>query len=91
VSGTAPLLRPAESSASTVTELFNHANYYVQNVDGVNPLQYNPIGTNCGDGSTLKQTCCLVPNSGPGNFGALQEISPLSPPRVLQFSARFTF
>jgi hypothetical protein len=54
VSGTALLLRPAESSASTVTELFNHANYYVQNVDGVNPLQYNPIGTNCGDGSTLK-------------------------------------
>jgi len=71
--------------------LFNHANYYIQNGDGVNPLQYNPIGTNCGDGSTLKQTCYLVPNSGPGNFGALQEISPLSPPRVLQFSARFTF
>jgi hypothetical protein len=71
--------------------LFNHANYYIQNGDGVNPLQYNPIGTNCGDGATLKQTCYLVPNSGPGNFGALQEISPLSPPRVLQFSARFTF
>jgi hypothetical protein len=32
-----------------------------------------------------------VPNSGPGNFGALQEISPDGLPRVLQFSARFTF
>jgi hypothetical protein len=71
--------------------LFNHANYYVQNGDGINPLQYNPLGTNCGDGATLNQTCYLVPNSGPGNFGALQEISPNGLPRVLQFSARFTF
>jgi Carboxypeptidase regulatory-like domain len=71
--------------------LFNHANYYVQNGNGINPLQYNPIGSNCGDGATLKQTCYLVPNSGPGNFGTLQEISPNGLPRVLQFSARFTF
>jgi hypothetical protein len=71
--------------------LFNHANYYVQNGDGINQLQYNPIGTNCGDGMTLNQTCYLVPNSGPGNFGTLQEISPNGLPRVLQFSARFSF
>jgi hypothetical protein len=71
--------------------LFNHANYYVQNGNGINQLQYNPIGTNCGDGATLKQSCYLVPNSGPGNFGALQEISPNGLPRVLQFAARFTF
>jgi Carboxypeptidase regulatory-like domain len=71
--------------------LFNHANFYVQNGDGINQLQYNPIGTNCGDGATMNQTCYLVPNSGPGNFGALQEISPNGLPRVLQFSARFTF
>jgi hypothetical protein len=74
-----------------VFNLFNHANYYVQNGDGINQLQYNPIGTNCGDGATLNQTCYLVPNSGPGNFGTLQEISPNGLPRVLQFSARFTF
>jgi hypothetical protein len=71
--------------------VFNHANYYVQNGDGVNQLQYNPIGTNCGDGASLKQTCYLVTNSGAGNFGTLQEISPNGLPRVLQFSARFTF
>ena len=71
--------------------LCNHANYYGQNGNGINPLQYNPIGTNCGDGATLKQTCYLVPNSGPGNFGALQEISPDGLARVLQFSVRFTF
>jgi hypothetical protein len=71
--------------------LFNHANFYVQNGDGINQLQYNPIGTNCGDGMTLNQTCYLVPNTGTGNFGALQEISPNGLPRVLQFSARFTF
>jgi hypothetical protein len=71
--------------------LFNHANFYVQNGDGINQLQYNPIGTNCGDGATLNQTCYLVPNTGPGNFGTFQEISPNGLPRVLQFSARFTF
>jgi hypothetical protein len=74
-----------------VFNLFNHANYYVQNGNGINQLQYNPIGSNCGDGATLNQTCYLVPNSGPGNFGALQEISPSGLPRVLQFAARFTF
>jgi hypothetical protein len=71
--------------------LFNHANYYVQNGDGINQLQYNPVGSNCGDGATLNQTCYLVPNSGTGNFGTLQEISPNGLPRVLQFSARFAF
>jgi len=71
--------------------LFNHANYYVQNGDGINQLQYNPIGTNCGDGLSTNQQCYLVPNSGPGNFGAFGEISPNGLPRVLQFSARFTF
>jgi hypothetical protein len=71
--------------------LFNHPNYYVQNGDGINQLQYNPYGANCGDGMTLNQTCYLVPNSGPGNFGALQEISPNGLPRVLQFSLRLTF
>ncbi len=76
--------------------LFNHPNYYVQNGDGINQLQYNPIGTQqgqypCGDGVSLTQTCFLVPNSGPGNFGTLQEISPNGLPRALQFSARFTF
>ena len=71
--------------------LFNHANYYVQNGDGINQIQYNPIGANCGDGMTLNQTCYLVPNSGPGNFGTLQEISPNGLPRVVQFSVRFTF
>ena len=71
--------------------LFNHANWYVQNGDGVNQLQYNPIGSNCGDAATLNQTCYLVPNSGPGNFGTLQEVSPNGLPRALQFAARFTF
>jgi hypothetical protein len=71
--------------------LFNHANYYVQNGNGINQLQYNPIGSNCGDGASLNQTCYLVPNSGPGNFGGLQEISPNGLPRVLQFSVRFAF
>ncbi len=71
--------------------LFNHANWYVQNGDGINQLQYNPIGTNCGNGISLNQTCYLVPNSGPGNFGTFQEVSPDGLPRVLQFSARFTF
>jgi hypothetical protein len=40
-----------------VFNLFNHANYYVQNGDGIDPLQHNPIGSNCGDCMTLNQTC----------------------------------
>jgi hypothetical protein len=76
--------------------LFNHPNYYVQNGDGIVQQQYNPIGTQggqypCGDGVSQNQTCFLVPHSGPGNFGTLQEISPNGLPRQLQFSARFTF
>jgi len=71
--------------------LLNHANFYVQNGDGINQLEYNPIGSNCGDGASLNQTCYLVPNSGSGNFGAFQEISPNGLPRVLQFSVRFSF
>jgi Carboxypeptidase regulatory-like domain/TonB dependent receptor len=74
-----------------VFNLFNHANFYVQNGNGINQLQYNPIGSNCGDGQTLNQTCYLVANSGPGNFRTLQEISPDGLPRVFQFSLRFTF
>jgi hypothetical protein len=74
-----------------VFNVFNHANYFVQNGDGINQLQYNPIGTNCGDGASLNQTCYLVPNTGAGNFGTLQEISPNGSPRVLQFSLRFKF
>ena len=71
--------------------LFNHANYYVQNGNGVNQLQYNPTGATCGDGQTLNQVCYLIPNSGAGNFGTLQEISPNGTPRILQFSARVSF
>ena len=76
--------------------LFNHANYFVQNGNGVNQIQYNPVGNpngnnTCGDGVDTIQTCYLLPNSGPGNFGTLQEISPNGLPRALQFSARFTF
>jgi len=76
--------------------LFNHANFYVQNGGGVNQAQYNPIGTSggqypCGDGASLNQICFLVPNSGPGNFGTLQEINPLNPPRVLQFAVKYVF
>ena len=75
--------------------LFNHANYFVQNGNGVNQIEYNPVGNpgndNCGDGATLNQTCYLIPNSGPSGFGSLQEISPNGTPRALQFSARFSF
>jgi hypothetical protein len=44
-----------------------------------------------GDRVSLNQICYLAPNSGPGDFGSLQEISPNGLPRVSQFSARFTF
>jgi hypothetical protein len=79
-----------------VFNVFNHANYYVQNGTGVNSVQYtaaafgnNPDGsTTCGDGATLNQTCYLLPNP---NFGKLQVINALNGPRVMQFALTWAF
>lgn len=71
--------------------LLNHANYYVQNGTGVNPIQYRPFGPTCGDGRTLNQTCYLTPNTGSGGFGTLQVINALNGPRVFQFAVKWSF
>ena len=68
--------------------LLNHANYYVQNGNGVDAIQYTPTGATCGDGQTLNQTCYLTPNP---DFRALQVISGLNGPRVFQFSFKCIF
>jgi hypothetical protein len=68
--------------------LLNHANYYVQNGNGVNALQYQPTGSNCGDGVSQTQTCYLVPEAG---FKTLQVINALDGPRVLQFAFKYSF
>jgi hypothetical protein len=71
--------------------LFNHANYYIQNGNGVNQIQYRPFGDTCGDGSSTNQLCGLVPNNGANGFGSLQRINALNGPRVLQFSLKYNF
>jgi hypothetical protein len=71
--------------------VLNHANYYVQNGTGVNPIQYTPFGSTCGDGQSLNQTCYLVPNNGPGGFGTRQVINALNGPRVFQFAFNWSF
>jgi hypothetical protein len=68
--------------------LFNHANYYVQNGNGVDAVQYMPTGPTCGDGQTRNQTCFLVPNSG---FKSLQVINALNGPRVFQLALKYIF
>jgi len=68
--------------------LFNRANFYVQNGSGVNAIQYNPIGTTCGDGMTIEQLCYLVPNP---DFGKLQSVSHANGPRVFQFAVQYQF
>ena len=68
--------------------LLNHANYYVQNGNGVNPVQYLPVGNTCGDAQSQNQTCYLVPESG---FKQLQIINALYGPRVFQFSFKWNF
>jgi len=73
--------------------LLNHANFYVQNGNGVNQIQYTPFGQSCGnpDNPQTTQTCYLVPNNGPNGFGALQRINALNGPRVLQFAVKYSF
>jgi hypothetical protein len=68
--------------------LFNRANFYVANGAGVDAVQYNPIGTTCGDGMTLQQLCYLVPNPG---FGTPQSISHANGPRIFQFAMEYHF
>jgi hypothetical protein len=73
--------------------LLNHANYYVQNGNGVNAVQYLPFGESCGnpDNPQTNQTCYLVPNTGTNGFGSLQRINSLNGPRVLQLALRWNF
>lgn len=74
-----------------VFNIANHANYYVQNGAGINQTLYNPVGPTCGDGATLNQTCYLLPNVAPGNFGTLESIDQMNGPRVFQFSFNYSF
>jgi hypothetical protein len=60
----------------------------VQNGNGVNPVQYLPVGNTCGDAQSQNQTCYLVPESG---FKQLQIINALYGPRVFQFSFKWNF
>jgi hypothetical protein len=71
-----------------VFNLFNHPNFFVQAGAGIVQTQYNPVGSNCGDGATLNQTCFLVPNSG---FKTLESINQLNGPRTFQFAFRYSF
>jgi hypothetical protein len=73
--------------------VLNHANYYVQNGNGVNAIQYVPYGETCGnpDNPQVNQTCYLVPNNGTAGFGTLQRINALNGPRVLQFAIKYSF
>jgi hypothetical protein len=71
-----------------VFNVANHANFYVQNGSGVNQVQYQPVGSTCGDGISQNQTCYLIPESG---FKQLQIINALDGPRVFQFALKYRF
>ena len=83
------------SMTAQVFNVTNHQNYFVQAQAGAQTLQYNPVGNNCGDGASANQTCYLIPNTvaqaSTSPFGQLESIDQLNPPRVWQFSARYTF
>jgi hypothetical protein len=85
--------RHGVSLAVQAFNLLNHPNYYVQNGNGVNAIQYTPFGESCGnpDNPQANQACYLVPNGGPNGFGALQRINALNGPRVLQFAVKWSF
>lgn len=80
--------RQSISLQAQVFNLLNHPNWYVQNGNGVNPVQYQPVGGTCGDGQTRNQVCYLVPETG---FGQLQIINALAGPRVFQFALKWSF
>lgn len=80
--------RQSISLQAQVFNLLNHPNWYVQNGNGVNATQYQPVGSTCGDGQSLRQTCYLVPEP---SFGTLQTINSLYGPRVFQFSFKWNF
>ena len=63
--------------------VLNRANFI-----NVNQYQYNPVGTTCGDGQSLNQTCYLLPAAG---FNTPQSISQPNGPRVFQFAATYSF
>jgi hypothetical protein len=90
--GLARLVRLGEKDSLTFKaqafNLFNRANFFVQNGGGINAIQYNPIGTSCGDGMTLNQLCYLVPNP---TFQTLQSVSQANGPRILQFGIQYRF
>ena len=48
--------------------LFNHANYYVQNGNGINQLQYNPIGTQLRRRRNAESDLLSGAQFGPGQF-----------------------
>jgi hypothetical protein len=83
--------RHAVTLQAQVFNVMNHANYYVQNGNGVNSIQYSPFGSTCGDGANTNQKCYLIPNTGAAGFGTLQTINALNGPRVMQFSLKWTF
>jgi hypothetical protein len=63
--------------------ILNSANYFVQAGAGINQYQYNPTGTTCGNGTSINQTCYLVPAPG---FKTLESISQPNGPRIFQLS-----
>jgi hypothetical protein len=63
--------------------VFNTANYFSSN-----PYKYNPVGTTCGDGKTLNQTCYLLPAAG---FNTPASISQPNGPRIFQFAVTYSF
>ena len=79
------------SLKAQVFNLLNSANYYVEAGSGINQVQYNATGANCGDGKSLNQTCTLSPNNGTGGFQTLNAVSQPNPPRIMQFSVGYNF
>ncbi len=65
--------------------LFNHANYYVQNGDGINQIQYNPVGTTCGDGMTPTRRVILCRIRGRVISGLFRKSAPTDCPACCSF------
>jgi hypothetical protein len=75
---------------ATGFNVMNHPNYYVYSGNGINQLEYRPLGPSCGNKSQ-NETCYLIPNNSAGGFKTFTVVQQNTGPRIFQFALIYRF